>query len=347
MSSPPRLNRFLFLAFILISLCVGGSALVWPSFRSIAYAPLRDSLLPNFYLNPQAGRPVSIVMAVSPALENWARDSMAEFSKQNPLITVEVTVLRGAEANRRLNVMTGLPDIWIAESDWVRTAAGGIPYEETGTVVAQDSFLWALSKGSPQNVLSHLDWTTFARLADSDPAFRMALPPEGSIEGMGACLSAAAEYFGQPSLTAAQIGDPSFRQWLDGLLDAVPDLADNPFDTMASRPPQADVAFLPIRDGRRLDPSAFSFQAPQYAPVLNFTLFIRSGWNELPDADVPLKRGAVDTIQSYLAGGGPQGKLAEYFLERSDASFNNSIRPADASAVYALQFCWQHQGGNS
>ena len=347
MGNTPRLNRFLFIVYVLISLCVGGSALVWPAFRSVAYAPLRDSLLPNFYLNPQAGRPIGIVMAVSPALEDWVRESMLEFARQNPLVSVEVTALRGAEANRRLNVMTGLPDIWIAESDWARTAAGGIPYEETGTVMAQDTFVWALAAGSPQNILSHLDWNTFARIADDTPTFRMALPPAGSIEGMAACLSAAAEYFGQPTPTAAQIGDPAFRRWLDGLLDAVPDLTRNPFDTMASRPPQADVAFLPLSDGRSLDPSAFTFQPPQYAPVLNFTLYVRSGWNELPDADAPLKREAVEKIRSYLAGGGPQGKLAAYFLERSTESFNNPVRPADESAVFALQFCWRHQGGNS
>jgi hypothetical protein len=345
MSSTPRLNRFLLILYVLLSLCVGGAALIWPSVRSVAYAPLRDSLVPNFYLNPQAGRPVAITMAVSPALEDWIRDSISEFSKQNPRISVEVIVLRGGEANRRLNVMTGLPDIWIAESDWARIAAGGIPYEETGTVVAQDSFLWAFAADSPRNTSAYLEWDAFARLAAGDPQFRLAVPPEASVEGMGACLSAAAEFFDQPAPTAAQIGDAKFRRWLDGLLDAVPDLTRNPYDTMTSRPPQADAAFLPIRDGRRLDPSAFVFQTPRYAPILNYSLFIRSSWNELSDLDGASKRTAAESIRSYLTGGGPQGKLADYLLERSDAVFDNPVRPADASAVYALQFCWRRQGG--
>jgi hypothetical protein len=346
MSSTPRLNRFLFAAYILLSLCVGGAALTWPSVRGIAYAPLRDSLVPNFYLNPQAGRPVSITLAVAPALEEWVRESMADFTRQNPLILVEVTALRGADANRRLNVMTGLPDIWIAESDWARTAAGGIPYEAEGTVVAQDSFLWAFAVNSPRNVLADINWDALARLARSDPQFSLAVPPEGSVEGMGACLAAAAEYFDRPAPTAEQIGDANFRRFLDGLLEAVPDLTRNPYDPMASRPPQADAAFLPIRDGRRLDPSAFTFQAPRYAPVLNYSLYIRSSWNEFSDADGAQKRSAAESIRSFLAGA-PQSRLAEYFLERADAAFGNAVRPADDGAVFALQFCWRRQGGTS
>ena len=347
MSNAPRVNRLLFIVYLLVSLCVGSAALIWPPVRSVAYAPLRDSLFPHAYLNPLAGRSVDIAMAVSPALEDWIRDSLVDFSEQNPLVSVDVIALRGAEAGRRLNVMTGLPDIWIAESDWARTAAGGIPYGREGAVVARDSFLWAVVAESPRAVPSELTWNALASLAKTDPQFRMALPPEGSVEGMGACLSAAAEYFGQPSPTAAQINDPSFRRWLDGLLEAVPDLTRNPFDTMTSRPPQADAAFLPIRDGRRLDPSTFVFQIPRYAAVMNFTLYIRIDWPELTDNEAEAKRGAAEDIRDYLAGSGPQGRLAAYSLERSDAVFESPVRPADDAAVFALQFCWRHPGGVS
>ena len=346
MTSTPRLNRFLFAAFILLSLCVGSAALIWPSVRSLTYAPLRDSLLPNFYLNPQAGRSVHLVAAVAPALEDWVRDSMADFSKQNPLITVEVIPVRGADANRQLNVMTGLPDIWIAESDWARIAAGGIPFEETGTVVAQDYFIWAAATGTPQDVLAYIDWQVLSRTASANPQFRLTVPPEGSMEGMGACLSAAAEFFLQNTPTAEQINDKSFRRWLAGLLEAVPDLTRNPLDQMASRPPQANVAFLPGSDGRRLVGSGFTYQVPRYTPVLNFSLYIRSSWREIPDEEAVLQRKAAEQLRSFLLTGTPQGRLAKYFLERSDTVFENPVRPADENTVYAMQFCWHREGGN-
>lgn len=346
MSSTPRLNRFLFAAFILLSLCVGIAALIWPQVRSLAYAPLRDTILPNFYLNPQAGKAITLLVAVPPALEDWVKDSLEDFSKQNPRITVEVIVVRGVEANRRLNVMTGAPDIWIAESDWTRTSAGGIPFESAGTVVAQDSFIWAAPKSSPSEIVSGLNWTSLARIAGSDPQFRLAVPPEGSVEGMGACLSAAAEFFQQPTLTADQINDKAFQRWLAGLMDAAPDLSRNPFDQMASRPPQAEAAFLPFSDGRRLDGTAFFLQAPQFSAVLNFSFYIRSSWREIQSWEADLQRQAAENFRSYLLSSGMQSVLEAHSLVGPGAVIDNPARPADENAVYALQFCWSHQGGN-
>ena len=343
MSSTPRLNRFIFIAFLLLSFCVGSAALVWQPVREIAYAPLRDALLPNFYLNPQAGRPVTLIVAAPPALEDWVRDSAVEFSKFNPLITVNVTVIRGAEAGNRLTAMTGLPDVWIAESDWTRIAAGGISYETTGTVIAQDTFTWAVETGT---FLSYIEWQALAQFAATNPQFHLAVPPEGSVEGMGACLSAAAEFFQQSSLTAAQINDPAFKRWLAGLMQAVPDRTKNPFDQMTSRPPQANAAFLPLSDGRRLDSSAFVLQPPIFRAVLNYSLYIRSNWRELEDWEADLQRAAAESFRAQLLGNGPQGDLAAQYLERPDVVFENPVRPADENAVYALQFCWSAQGGN-
>jgi hypothetical protein len=340
MSTTPRLNRVLFAAFILLTLCVGSAALVWQPVREIAYAPLRDAILPNFYLNPQAGKAITLIVAVPPALSDWVRASSTDFMRLNPLVSVNVMVLRGAEAHTQLNAITGLPDVWIAESDWARTAAGGIPFDTEGAVVAQDTFIWAASAGSSVDVLSNLNWDAFARLADSDSQFRLAVPPVGSIEGMGACLSAAGEFFQQSSPTASQLNDPEFKNWLAGLMDAVPDWSRNPYDQMASRPPQADAAFLPLSDSRRLDSAVFFLQVPAYRAVLNYTYFIRSNWREIEDWEADLQRAAAENFKAYLLGGGPQGDLAGLFLERPETVFENPVRPADENAVNALQFCW-------
>jgi hypothetical protein len=337
MTSTPLLNRILFIAFVLLSICVGVAALIWQPVRSLSYAPLRDVLLPDFYLNPQAGKPVALLVAVPPALEDWFRDSAAEFASQNPRVSVNVTVMRGAEAGTRLTAITGLPDIWIAESDWTRTAAGGILFEETGTVIAQDTFVWAAGANS---AFSAFDWRSVAGFASTDPQFRLAIPPEGSVEGMGACLSSAAEFFGQPSLSAAQINDPSFRRFLAGIMEAVPDRTRNPFDQMASRPPQADMAFLPMSDGRRLNPSAFVLQTPAYRAVFNYTLYLRSNWSELEGWEADVQRDAAERLRAFLLGG-PQGKLDAHSLEKADGVFEQPARPADENAVYALRFCWK------
>lgn len=132
MTSTPRLNRLLFLLFTLLCLLVGVAALIWPSVRSASYAPLRDVLLPDFYLNPQARQSVHLIVAVPPVLTDWVKNSAQEFSKQNPLISVEVVPLKGAEANQRLTAMTGSPDVWIANRIGIGSPPAGSPSKQRG-----------------------------------------------------------------------------------------------------------------------------------------------------------------------------------------------------------------------
>ena len=47
MSNTPRLNWFVFAAFALISAAVFGAAIALPSFRLLAYAPVRELVLPK------------------------------------------------------------------------------------------------------------------------------------------------------------------------------------------------------------------------------------------------------------------------------------------------------------
>jgi len=340
MTSTPRLNRFLFVLFIFLFLCVGTGALIWPSVRSVSYAPLRDALLPDFYLNPQARQSVHLIVAVPPVLMDWVRNSVQEFTKQNPLISVEVVPLRGVEANQRLTAMTGSPDVWIAESDWNRVAAGGIPFEPSGTVVAQDFFTWAAPVSGGSDIPSTLSWQTLAEVAATDPQFRLGVPPAGSVQGMGACLSAAGEYFQTNSVTAAQINDASFHRWLAGLFEAVPDLTRNPLDQITSRPPQVDAAFLMWSDRRSMNEKDFLFQAAEPV-VLNYSLFIRSTWKDVSVEEAGLRRAAAEKFRGLLTGSGPQGALEAHGLTQAKVDLGVRVRPADENTVYAMQFCWR------
>jgi hypothetical protein len=340
MTSTPRLNRFLFLLFTLLCLLVGVAALIWPSVRSASYAPLRDVLLPDFYLNPQARQSVHLIVAVPPVLTDWVKNSAHEFSKQNPLISVEVVPLKGAEANQRLTAMTGSPDVWIAESDWNRVAAGGIPFETTGTVVAQDFFTWAAAVNGRSDIPSTLSWRSLAEVAATDPQFRLGVPPAGSVQGMGACLSAAGEYFQTNSVTAAQINNGSFRNWLAGLFDAVPDRTRNPLDQITSRPPQVDAAFLLWSDRRSMNEKNFLFQ-PAQPVVLNYSLYLRSTWKDVSADVAGLRRAAVEKFLGLLTGSGSQGALETHGLTKAKADLGVRVRPADENTVYAMQFCWR------
>jgi hypothetical protein len=341
MTSPPRLNRFLFLLFTLLCLGVGTGALIWPSVRSVSYAPARDILLPDFYLNPQARQSVHLIAAVPPVLMEWVGNSAQEFTRQNPLISIEVLPLKGADASQRLTAMTGSPDVWVAESDWNRIAAGGVPFETSGTVVAQDFFTWAAPVNGRSDLPSQLSWLSMAQAAATDPQFRLGVPPTGSMQGMGACLSAAGEYFHTESVSAGQINDEAFRKWLVGLFEAVPDLTRNPLDQITSRPPQVDAAFLMWSDRRSMNEKDFLFQSAKPV-VLNYSLYLRSTWKDLSTEEAGLRRAAAQKFLALLTGSKAQAGLAAYGLSDAQADLGVRVRPADESAVYAMQFCWRN-----
>ena len=340
MSNTPPLNRILFGLYLVLVLAVGLAALVWPAVRSVTYAPLRDALIPNYYLPTRAGMPTRLAVAVPPALEGWVKASAAEFSQQNALIQIDVTQLRGAEAARRLNTMTGSPDAWIAEADFARLAAGGIPYATQGTPLAQDSFMW-VATAAQTNLAGNLNWRAVATTADNNPQFRIAMPPASSLEGMAACLSAAAEYYAQAPVTSAQITDPAFRTWLKGLLQAAPDLSRNPRDQMTSRPPQADAGLILNSDWHQLAQGAFIHQAPDYNVVFNYPYYLRSSWQDLPTDEAGAHQAAAEKFRDFLLSSGPQSELANFGLERANTHLNGQLPPIDEATVRTLQFCWQ------
>jgi hypothetical protein len=75
----PRLNWFLFILFAIAAIGVFAAALLLPPFREIAYAPLRELILP-----PPA--PVVVSVLYSTEKEAWLNEVIADFEQTNPTI---------------------------------------------------------------------------------------------------------------------------------------------------------------------------------------------------------------------------------------------------------------------
>jgi len=75
----PRINWFLFVLYLLGAIGVLAASLFVPSFRSVAYAPLRELILP-----PPA--PVVVSVLYSTEKEAWLNEVIVEFEKTNPTI---------------------------------------------------------------------------------------------------------------------------------------------------------------------------------------------------------------------------------------------------------------------
>jgi len=340
MTNTPFLNRILFGFYVFVTLTVGVAALIWPTFRSMAYAPLRDMLFPNVFLPTEASTPVTLSVAAPAALEGWVKANTDEFTQQNPFIKVEVTQLNGLEADRRLNTLTGQTDVWIAESDFARAAAASIPYEKQGSSVAQETFLWVAVKSQPE-LSGNLTWKTVAQAASSNPSFKIAMPPANSIEGMAACWIAAAEYHNAGNPTAAQITDPAFRKWLTALLQAAPDRSRSPRDLLSTRPPQANAGLILNSDWSQLAQSSFISQPPSYNVAFNYPYYIRSTWQNLQPDEIKAHQDAAVKFRDFLLGNSAQNKLIADGLQRANAQSTGQLPAMDESMIRALQFCWQ------
>ncbi len=338
-NTPPR-NFILFGFYIFVTLVVGVAALIWPSFRSLAYAPLRDLLLPNVFLPTAASAPVTLSVAVPAALEGWVKTNSLAFMQQNQFIKIEVSQLNGQEADRKLNTLTGQTDVWIAESDFARAAAASIPYEKQGTSVAQDTFLWVAVKSQSQ-FANNLNWKSVASAASSNPSFKIAMPPANSIVGMAACWIAAAEYHSVDAPTAAQINDPAFRKWLAALLAAAPDRSRSPRDQLATRPPQANAGLILSSDWSQLAQASFLSQPPSHNVAFNYPYYVRSTWQNLQPEEITAHQDAAARFRSYLLGASAQSTLAAAGLQPVSAQLTGQLPATDDSIIHALQFCWQ------
>lgn len=338
MTNTPPINRILFGLYVIAILVVGVAALIWPSVRSMAYAPLRDILFPNVFLPTTASEPVALSVAAPPELEDWLKTNAASFKEQNPFIQVEVTQLRGVDADNRLNTLTGQTDVWIAEADFARTAAG-VPYEAQGVSIAQDSFLWVAVK-SHQELSGNLTWASIAQAAGKNPQFRIAMPPTNSIEGMAACWSAAAEYHHSATVSAAQINDAGFRAWLKALLQAAPDRNRSARDQLATRPPQGDAGLILHGEWDLLSQELFNSQPPASNVIFNYPYTIRTNWQNLQPEEAKAHQDAAIKFRDYLLSAGPQGQLAGIGLQGAGTPTSSPLATLDEATLRALQFCW-------
>ena len=109
MSHTPRLNWFMVILFALVSLAVFVAALALPGFRPLAYAPLREAVLPP-------PRPIVVSMLYSTEKQAWLTQAASDFNAARHLVNghpVQVTLEAMGSRDIYLAVLDGTrqPDL--------------------------------------------------------------------------------------------------------------------------------------------------------------------------------------------------------------------------------------------
>lgn len=290
-----------------------------------------------YTLPTRGGVSIDLTVAVAPELERWARDAANDFNTRNSQIAVQIVALKGIDASQQLDLSRAdaLPAVWIAEADFVRQMARGVPYDDTGASVAQDGLIW-LAVAQRTGLQGNLDWETVHTAAvdaaqwqvfgAGDARFDAALPsPKNSVAGLAAFLSAAASYHHQPALSPDMVADSGFLRWVNEILDAVPDKNGSPLNQLTRKPPSVDVGMILQSQLTDVNRSQFIEQVPQYPVVFTFPYLIRRGDADPRAAD---REKAAEIFRDFLLSADWQNRLPSYGLQSAGA-----FPPANAVVV--------------
>jgi len=299
-----------------------------------------------YTLPTRGGVSTDLRIAVSPALESWARDAATEFNQRNSQISVQIVALKGLDAAQQLDLSKAdsLPDAWIADADCVREMARSVPYDETGPSVAQDGLIW-LAVIQRAGLQGNLNWNTIHTAAtdsaqwqiwgNGDPRFDAALPsPKNSVAGLAAFLSAAASYHQQQVLNATLVADTDFLRWVDEILNAVPDKNGSPLNQLTRTPPSVDVGMILQSQLPNVNRNQFMEQAPQYPVVFNFPYLIRRGDTA---KNAPDREKAAEIFRDFLLSADQQNRLPSYGLQSAGAFAPANAVVADGATAERLR----------
>jgi len=279
----------------------------------------------------RSGAAVTITVAVAPELEMWAQEAARDFNATHRPTTVNIVTLKGLNATQTLDLSKGesLPDAWIAEADFVRQMARGVPYEANGPSVAQASLVWVEVAGR-NKLTAPADWPAVHEAAVNNPQFRAALPsPSNSVIGVAAYLSALAAFHNNPALSPEMVS-ADFQTWMEEILVAVPEQTRAPLDQLSRTPPSVDVGLLLEDELTNLNLSQFNRQSPAFNVVFNFPYLIRQGGGVVADeTEAEAHRQAAARFLDFLLEAGQQNRLPNYGLRPAGRDVSGQTVQAD------------------
>jgi len=313
--------------------------------------------------------PLEITIAVDPLAEDWIQDAAAAFNEADVVVNATQRVLVTITVMNDVRVWNDNPN-WTAESHpvgWVPASAASVeytpsnlPFRITQPSLAKTPLVWG-GYQSRVDVLTNngaeaFGWDAVATAAaaerwaniggEADWNFiKLAFNrPSSSMAGVAVLISGAAHFNGSDTLSPADIGGSAFGDWLQPIVDSVPNfqtLGGNPAVTMAGRGTSVvEIALLPesqwlssLGDFSGNDPLVLAY--PDYQFLLDFPLAL---WDDPITTDD--ERAAVAAFGTYLLGAEMQSLAETYGLRPANGSPSAEIFTQAVGAGIQLEPDW-------
>ncbi len=292
--------------------------------------------------------PIEITVAVDPLIEEWARASVSQFNEQGVVVGagrrvhVNLSIIPDVDVWAEISPWNGAshPDAWLPSSNASLTYAEerALPFVTVSPSLAKTVLIWA-GFSERVNILTDsetapLNWSLVQGAAEEESwqalggqaswqFFKLAFnQPSDALTGIGAVLTAAAEFSDTATPSGAQLTSSEFRQWMRPVFEAVNFTIGSDIAAItASRGTSVvDVAIAPesqwLRNLTALSQRGeIRFSEPEYLFVFDFPL---TRWEDAQTVqDV---RSAVDALGRFLQAAPQQNLLTTYGLRPASRS---------------------------
>jgi hypothetical protein len=277
---------------------------------------------------------LEIRIATSPIIEGWITEAVSALNATTPLVNATRRVHYSVETIDDTQVWLDDSREWTPENHpqaWIPAASSSVqfasenrlPFVVVQPSVARTMMIWGGFSSYVNDMTNDgaapLDWEV---VAEEAPNARLAFyHPVRTISGLSVLLSGAAAFHDTPVLTGTEVNDQDFREWIEPVLEAVPNFntLGAVAETLAARgPSNGQLGFLAEAEwlqnlrgflAEESDPVVLSY--PQYTVIFEFPL---ARWNGSTTATIADEAAAVDLLGNWLTDAGQQSRAENFGL---------------------------------
>ena len=309
--------------------------------------------------------PLEITVAASPLAEAWVRASADAFNATSPLIgsgqriAVRVQPVDDPAVwndNARAFSSQEHPHAWIpalaASVDYAVDAR--LPFVMIAPETAHTLLVWGIFESRAavaQADSTSLDWQRVQQVADAESWASLGgdaswgfvklifSRPSTTAGGLGVLFSGAGAYFETTNLATTSLSDPEFRDWMQRVLNSVPNfntIGADPAAALTRGPSTGEIALLPesqwlvhLNGIVQREPVLFSY--PAYTVLYQFPVAL---W-DTPEM-TSVERDAVYRFADWLRTPAEQTRATEFGLRPIAGTADTDAALFAAAAPYGI-----------